>query len=203
MYKYVPKDEIKIFRLLCMDCFDKACESLKDNHGISVEAQGVVGNEMRNFVTKNDDVYSMDYQIMLAKMPENCTLELLDETIREEFDEACLSKMEKGEPCDYALTYLHRAKKSGKINFRVDITIAKIDEDGEEYRLIKDGDKYKWSEPFDIHFLRIEEETIKDWDQWQNLRDEYLKLKNKYLEAPEKHLSLDVYREAVENIYNN
>lgn len=93
------------------------------------------------------------------------------------------------------MTFLHRAKKSGKVNFKLDLTIIK-EEDGDEYRLVK-TDGGKWSESFNTRFLTIQEETIKDWDQWEDLREEYLRLKN----ADPAGLSVDLYRQAVNQIY--
>ncbi|MEE8857550.1 MAG: hypothetical protein SOH68_03515 [Lactobacillus sp.] len=201
MYAYAAKDEIKIYRYLSMDCLKEAMANLRADCQIIVEAEGVVGTA-GNFVTRNDKVYDLDYAIVLLKAPSEYAAnpDLLHQLIEKEFDAALADKFDKVPGMPLALRYVHHAKKSGLVNFQLDLTIVKRDE-GDEERLYEADGHYRWSEPFNRRFLRIQEETIKDWDQWQDLRDEYLRLKNASLGQEGQQLSVDLYRQAVANIY--
>lgn len=201
MYAYASRDEIKIYRYLSMDCFKVAMTNLRANYQIVVEAEGVVGTA-GNFVTRNDKVYDLDYAIVLLKAPSEYAADpdLLHQLIEKEFDAALCDKFDKVPGMPLALRYLHHAKKSGLVNFKLDLTIVKR-EDGDEKRLYESDGHYRWSEPVNCRFLHIQEETIKDWDQWQDLRDEYLHLKNESLGHAGQQLSIDLYRQAVAKIY--
>lgn len=192
MYSYIPKERIKIYRYLTVDAVNAALAGLRQK-GISLELESTVGTA-GNFVTENDGVVDLDYQLKLVKTAEEDPAALLNK-ISEGLKTGLASKFESGRENDQALTFLHRAKKSGKVNFKLDLTVIK-EEDGDEYRLVK-TDGGKWSEAFNTRFLTIQEETIKDWDQWEDLREEYLRLKN----ADPAALSIDLYRQAVNNIY--
>ncbi len=192
MYSYIPKEQIKIYRYLTVDAVNAALADLRQKD-ISLELESTVGTA-GNFVTENDGVVDLDYQLKLVKTAEEDPAALLNK-IGEGLKAGLASKFEGGRENDRALTFLHRAKKSGKVNFKLDLTVIK-EEDGDEYRLVK-TDGGKWSEAFNTRFLTIQEETIKDWDQWEDLREEYLRLKN----ADPAGLSVDLYRQAVNQIY--
>ena len=192
MYSYIPKEQIKIYRYLTVDAVNAALADLRQK-GISLELESTVGTA-GNFVTENNGVVDLDYQLKLVKTAEEDPAALLNK-ISEGLKTGLASKFEGGRENSQALTFLHRAKKSGKVNFKLDLTIIK-EEDGDEYRLVK-TDGGKWSGAFNTRFLTIQEETIKDWDQWEDLREEYLRLKNADLSG----LSVDLYRQAVNNIY--
>lgn len=189
MYSYIPKEQIKIYRYLTVDAVNAALADLRQKD-ISLELESTVGN----FVTENDGVVDLDYQLKLVKTVEEDPAALLNK-IGEGLKAGLASKFEGGRENSQALTFLHRAKKSGKVNFKLDLIIIK-EEDGDEYRLVK-TDGGKWSGAFNTRFLTIQEETIKDWDQWEDLREEYLRLKN----ADPAGLSVDLYRQAVNQIY--
>lgn len=192
MYSYIPKEQIKIYRYLTVDAVNAALADLRQK-GISLELESTVGTA-GNFVTENDGVVDLDYQLKLVKAAEEDPSALLAK-ISAGLTAGLASKFEGGRENSQALTFLHRANKSGKVNFKLDLTIIK-EEDGDGYRLVK-TDGGKWSEAFNIRFLTIQEETIKDWDQWEDLREDYLRLKN----ADPAGLSVDLYRQAVNQIY--
>ncbi|GHV98469.1 hypothetical protein lacNasYZ03_07010 [Lactobacillus nasalidis] len=194
MYTYIPKEQIKIYRYLTVDAVNAVLASLRREAGINLEIESTVGTA-GNFVTQNDGVDDLDYQLKLLGQSDKQPADLLAEISRS-LTEGLAGKFEAGRESRQALTFLHRAKKSGKVNFKLDLTIVK-EEDGDEYRLIKENGAAEWGPAFNVRFLKIQEETIKDWDQWEDLRSEYLRLKN---ENPA-DLSVDLYRQAVNNIY--
>lgn len=64
MYSYILKEQIKIYRYLTVDAVNAALADLRQK-GISLELESTVGTA-GNFVTQNDGVVDLDYQLKLV-----------------------------------------------------------------------------------------------------------------------------------------
>lgn len=95
-----------------------------------------------------------------------------------------------------------------EIQFSMDICIITRDNNGSWYRLIheKTGyvsvDKYYWNEVPNSRQIKGKADSIKEKGYWEQVRNEYLKIKNLYLRKNIEHDSFICYIEAVNNVYN-
>ena len=97
----------------------------------------------------------------------------------------------------------------GKPAFSIDVCIMKGGRGGTYERLIHkktgwtDLDQYCWNMGPQAKRLEEKAEHIKHCGRWQELRDQYLDIKNRYLAHNDhNHPSFVCYAEAVNNVYN-
>lgn len=210
MYFYVEdKAFLKKAQNECSELI-KELESRLRSKGINTQFF-LVGSGGRNMVTQNErQPIDFDYNINVISS-ERWDARWIKETIRKTLNEVLRGR--RLDDCDDSTSSL--TTKAFHFNgedseFSIDVCIVAMDENGNWNRLIhqKTGiaqnDCYFWniapnSKEYNEKARQIK--SIPGW--WEEVRDQYLKIKNRYLTSNDhSHPSFVCYIEAINNVYN-
>lgn len=90
--------------------------------------------------------------------------------------------------------------------FNIDICITSKISNNKYLKLVynKNDDSYIWNESIDYSKIRYKAKFIKYNGYWEDVRKQYIKIKNRYLELENNkyHRSFTCYIESVNNVYN-
>ena len=208
MYKYVPKKEASQYKRYCSNLLVSLRDSLKKEEKIIVTCQ-LIGSGAKNMVTRNGKgPFDLDYNLVLSSIPEEYANNpgKVKEIVRLRLD--ALIKEDKknispGKNSTSSITYIFHSHGKKKVDFKLDIAII-LEDKKTAYRLIYDKpqNQYIWNELPHYAHLPEKVEWIKKSGKTNDLRDDYLRLKNMYLERQDdNHPSFVVYAEAVEEVY--
>ena len=210
MYHYVDdKVFLKKAQTTCVEILNDLTQELLD-YGISSQFI-LVGSGARNMVTQNaNNPIDFDYNLCIQKCKDIIDCHFIKETVRKIFNKVL--KGNKLPDCEDSTSSLTMKpicfKNNKKMLFSMDICIIATDKNGSWYRLIHEktgyalNDKYYWNEAPNSRQIKEKANSIKENGYWQDVREEYLKIKNLYLRKNKKHPSFVCYIEAVNNIYN-
>lgn len=209
MYSYVDPRKIKDIKPWCGDLMQELCHRLKDDYHIGARPYSY-GSSSRNMITQNGNgIIDFDYDLLLVKIPERLSNPCqLKDIIRHTLNKI-LNEEDLGDCKDSTSTLTTNIITKGKIDFKIDICIIKEEHFGKKLRLVNKKwslyreYNYVWEPSKNINNLDEKVEYIKDNDSWEDVRDEYLYLKNMYLQRNDhNHPSYVCYIEAVNNVYN-
>lgn len=208
MYKYVEPMIVEADKKCCRAMLDKLCQSLREK-GISAQP-ALVGSGRLNIVTQNEEEpYDLDYDLIIQKMTEeyrNDCKKLKDEVMNElnrivQDTEFSFSKDSRS-----VITSIVKFPDGSGKRFSFDLAIVKKDNEGNTERLIHDkpNGNYIWNISRDYWAGADNKASrIRKNGKSQDLREEYLMLKNRYLTRNDNtHTSSAIYTEAVEHVYS-
>ena len=212
-YEYVFESEYAKYRADCSTVLWNTCARLREK---DISAQFVlIGSGGRNLVTRNGNgPFDLDYNLNIIKASENYWKDLskLKDTIRVALNASegfeCFAPSHDSTSCLTAILYF---EESPEIEFRFDVAIVAKNQNGKYMRLIHNknafgfgNDQYTWNEIPNSNDVKEKAKWIKSEGLWQEVREQYLWLKNMYLSRSDKdHPSFVVYVEAVHKVYQN
>ncbi len=209
-YEYVPKNEYTPVREKLEQIILEIQEEMKPEYTFQFV---LIGSGRKKLITRekgSNKGFDFDYNFVLQKIKEDYDEA---EVIRKNFfniiQDIAGNYRYQIEDSKTAITIKLVDQKNSKIIHSCDIGIVKnsIDRNGDEFQEIIVRDKnyqnpvYKWnkrprSKNYSYKLRNIEAAGI-----WQELRDEYLKLKNNNKDKEKK--SFQLFIEAINNVYNH
>ena len=210
MYHYVEdKAFLKKAQNFCVEILNDLTQELLNN-GISSQFI-LVGSGARNMVTQNaENPIDFDYNLCIQKCENINDCRSIKETVRKVFNKVL--RADNLFDCEDSTSSLTTKPiyftGNPEIQFSMDICIITRDNNGSWYRLIheKTGyvsvDKYYWNVAPNSKQIKGKADSIKEKGYWEQVRNEYLKIKNLYLRKNIEHDSFICYIEAVNNVYN-
>lgn len=221
MYHYLDDREfVHRMRRLAGEIMQSLCHRLKVEYDIGANFK-LVGSGGSNLILQNaDEPVDLDYNLEILKCHDINNGQELKEDIRKAFNEV-LNEYRFGD-CQDSTSCLASSRiyftRGNKTEFSIDVCITRRDEADCYHRLIheKTGiaayDRYYWNIVWNSVGLREKADCIKNHGKWEQLREEYLKIKNGYLSRSGytvwlgnmyvNHPSFVCYIEAVNNVYN-
>ncbi len=212
MFRYV-EDKLFLSRVreVCGKIMQLLCRILNEEYGIGAQFN-LVGSGGRNLVTQNEsEPIDLDYNLEIVRCENIRDGRRIKECVRKAFNEAlALYGWKDCQDSTSVLTAKCKEPKKGNYTlFSMDVCIVRIDEEGQEYRLIhqKTGfakyDWYHWDQTPNAKEIRKKADAIKKAGKWAEVRERYLDIKNNYLNRNDHdHPSFVCYIEAVNNVYN-
>ncbi|MGN1407589.1 hypothetical protein [Lactobacillus sp.] len=212
MYEYVSKKTVKIYKARCNEYLSQLKKVLQDKYQLKVQSS-LIGSGSKALVTRNgNEPFDLDYNLVLKSMPEDFEQDpkKLKDTVRVELDKIIHDNSSvhdsHGKDSTAPITYFFPARFHGEEPFGLDLGII-WQKKGQALRLIHlkkdDPDRFVWNEVFDSKNTEARAKKIQEAKQWNELRNEYLKLKNGYLKNQSKDISsYVVYVEAVNNVFS-
>ncbi len=206
MYHYFDdKDFLADMRKLYGDILQSLCHFLKEDFDIGANFY-LVGSGARNLVVQNRfNPFDLDYNLEILRCCDFDDCKYIKESVRKSFNKAL---RQFGLPdCEDSTSSL--TSKHFRYNFSVDVCITARDEKDNYYRLIhkKTGwpDEYYWNiVAKKISKVEKKVKLIKDENEWELVRSQYIQIKNRYLSQNDTtHPSFICYIEAVNNVYNS
>lgn len=213
MYHYLDDKKFeKNMRNLCGNIMQSLCHILKEDYDIGTTFY-MVGSGSRKLVTQNGDgPVDLDYNLEILRCDDFNDCGYLKECVRKAFNkELNLENLHDCEDSTSSLTSKPIYFTSGnKTEFKIDICIIKREKDGSYSRLIHEKygkrwhDRYYWNIAPNSKQLKDKIKYIKKAGVWQDVRDQYIGLKNRYLtQNDHNHPSFICFAEAVNNVYNS
>lgn len=215
-YEYVSKAESKDYHSECSRILTQACNKLKKEYEI-ISRFELVGSGARNMITRNGkDSFDLDYNLLIEKIPDSFGNDLgkFKETIRNVLNEYIKpSSFRDAKDSTSVLTVIRKCSKPSAVSFSFDVAIVKNNKNGTLMRLIHNkkakgfgpNGQWTWEEVPNSKEIGNNVKRIKTsgTENWNKVRDEYLRLKNLYLHQNDNsHPSFVVYVEAVNLVYN-
>lgn len=211
MYKYFEdKEYLNKARRFCSEIMKELEADLREEKDINSQSS-LVGSGGRNMVTINGNSNVIDFDYNLEIISCDCwgNLNSLKEKVKLSFDRVMSNR---------GLGYVNSSTSvltSKEICFRdcqgpkfkIDVCIICKNEDGSWERLIQDKTciypRFYWNIAPRSKNYGKKVKYIKDEGYWNEVRAEYIELKNNYLKIQENnHPSFICYVEAVNNVYN-
>jgi len=212
MYHWVEdKEFVSSMRQLCGDIMQDLCHTLKVDYDISATFY-LVGSGARNLILQNANVpIDLDYNLEIVGCEDYEKCKELKQEIKKAFNQVL--REYKLDDCDDSTSSLTtkyiRFTEGNQTLFSMDVAITCRDTKNNYYRLIHDkgynswSDKYSWNQAPNSKRVAEKVKEIKSKGKWQEVRTQYINLKNKYLKANDhNHPSFVCYIEAVNNVYN-
>ena len=208
MYEFVPKKEYMPIRNELENIIKKVQKILKDIDRDQTFQFQLIGSGKRHLITKiknGNEGYDFDYNLI---MNDNFNWK---PSVRENFFNALQksivgTRFNKIENSTSVITIKQVSKKNKKVIVGCDFSIVYYPEENDSgyykySRLNKERNNYTWEirnvSRFNDDKLK---ELLDNYDNiWQNIKDEYLKLKEN--NKQNKH-SFILYHEAINNVYN-
>lgn len=190
MYHYLDdKEFVHDMRSLAGEIMQSLCHRLKVEYDIGAIPK-LVGSGGRNLILQNaDEPVDLDYNLEILKCHDINNGRELKEDIRKAFNEV-LNEYRFGD-CQDSTSCLTSPRiyftRGNKTEFSIDVCITRRDEAGRYRRLIheKTGltiyDQYHWNPVQDSERISEKADYIKEHGKWEQLREEYLEIKNRYL----------------------
>lgn len=212
MYEYVPKNTVKIYKARCNEYLSKLQKVLQKKYQLKVQSS-LIGSGSKYLVTRNgNEPFDLDYNLVISSMPEEFEQDpkRLKDIVRIELDkiihESSSAHDSHGKDSTAPITYFFPAKKPNQEAFGLDLGII-WEKNSQTFRLIHlkkdDPERFVWNEVFDSKNTNSKAKKIREGKQWNELRNEYLKLKNGYLKKQSEDISsYVVYVEAVNNVFS-
>lgn len=206
MYHYVEnKEDLRKAKRKASEIALQIQDEVRNN-GIGCQIF-LVGSGAKNLVTQNEDEpFDFDYNLNILFCDDWGDCKSLKETVRNAAN-VVLKRNGLGDISDSTSSLTTNTicfKDQPDLEFSIDIGIVTLDSAGVWERLIHDkrNNRYYWNEAFDSKSINDKAVILKKNNHWQEVRDEYLTLKNKYLTANDyDHPSFVCYIEAVNNVY--
>lgn len=213
MYHYLENKEfIHKMRAFSGEILQNLCHTLKEKYGIGAIFY-LVGSGAKNLITQNNkNPIDLDYNLEIIKCDDinNCCY--IKECVRKSFN-IVLKKynLNNCEDSKSSLTSKNIFLKcSNRTPFHIDICITSKANDNLYYRLIhkKTGftynDTYYWNIAPNSRKIKEKADYIKKNGCWQDVREQYLYIKNRYLSQNDRyHSSFICYIEVINNVYNS
>jgi hypothetical protein len=212
MYHYLQDKEFeRRIRRYGGEIMQQLCHNLKVDHDIGAQFY-LVGSGARNLITQNENLpVDLDYNLEIIRCDDFDDGKTLKECARKAFDNA-LRQRNQWNCQDSTSTLTSRQIRLDFTSplFSIDVCITCQDEDGCHHRLIHEktgwisNDKYYWNKAPQSRRLREKAEYIRKNGRWEQVREQYLHIKNLRLSRGEtkEHPSFTCYAEAVSNVYN-
>lgn len=212
MYHYLQDKEFeRRIRRYGGEIMQQLCHNLKVDHDIGAQFYPV-GSGARNLITQNaNQPVDLDYNLEILRCDDLNDGRQLKEAARKSFDKAL---GHRGQYCcqDSTSTLTSRQIWLGfdLRTFSIDVCITHRDRSGCHHRLIHEktgwisNDKYYWNKAPQSRRLREKADFIRKKGRWEQVREQYLRIKNLHLSRGETkdHPSFTCYAEAVSNVYN-
>lgn len=211
MYHYVEdKQFISNMRQLCGGIMQELCHYLKEDYGIGATFY-LVGSGVKNLILQNaNEPVDLDYNLEIVKC-DDWSGRYIKECCRKTFNKV-LNECDLRD-CEDSTSSLTskpiRFTKGKQTFFSIDICITRRDHGGFVHRLIHEktgyvrDDRYNWNKVPYSKELKEKVHSIKENGSWENVRVQYLRLKNHYLcRRDNYHPSFICFIEAVNNVYN-
>ena len=212
MYHYLQDKEFeRRIRRYGGEIMQQLCHNLKADHDIGAQFY-LVGSGARNLITQNGDLsVDLDYNLEILRYDDLNDGRSLKQAVQRAFDKILLHRGHfYCQDSTSTLTSRQIQLGFGHPTFSIDVCITCQDEDGCHHRLIheKTGlayyDRYYWNKAPQSRRLREKAEYIRKNGRWEQVREQYLHIKNLHLSRGETkdHPSFTCYAEAVSNVYN-
>lgn len=205
-YEYVSQNEYKPIKSNVEQIIRKVHSIVKSENGLTFR-HCLIGSGRRHLITRisgGNKGFDFDYNLILPNYYEYNAKEIKD-IFRKAFDKATKDTQYKcAEDSTSVLTIKCIDKKNSKIKHSFDFAITYYDTDNENdgYYYLRNWKNGKYS--FEFRKLSVDYayklDYILEYDAWNDLRNEYIKLKNRNKDI-NKH-SFILYLEAIANLYN-
>lgn len=193
---------------LCGKIMQELCHNLKKDYDMGVTPI-LIGSGARNMILQNaNEAVDLDYNLIIKRNGYSENGKDIKNAVQNCFNKVLrsysLNDCEDSTSC--LSSRLIQLSNYQYFQFKIDVAIIDEDDDGVWYRLIhnKHTKKYYWNEtPNDIETNK-KAKFIKNHGSWEEVRSQYLYLKNLYLRRNDyNHSSRVLYRESVNNVYNH
>ena len=212
MYHYLQDKEFeRRIRRYGGEIMQQLCHTLKVDHDIGAQFY-LVGSGARNLITQNGDLsVDLDYNLEIIRYDDLNDGRSLKQAVQRAFDKVLLHRVHSYcQDSTSTLTACQIPLGFGHPTFSIDVCITHRDGSGCHHRLIheKTGlayyDRYYWNKAPQSRRLREKAEYIRKNGRWEQVREQYLHIKNLHLSRGEtkEHPSFTCYAEAVSNVYN-
>jgi hypothetical protein len=208
MYEIVEKDEYQPVREQLEDIIKFVQDYIREQFTFSFR---LIGSGSRHLITRikgGNQGFDFDYNLVLNNPDSEHVWnpKYAKETLMNVFREAVKNTLYK-DPTDSTsvITIKVVDQKKNSIIHSCDFAIIYYPEqdDSHYYKYVKHNKRvqnYTWEERELSKFVDEKKDWIIDNNHWQDVRDEYLKLKNNNNDSEKKSFSL--YHEAVHNVFN-
>lgn len=212
MYHYLQDKEFeRRIRQYGGEIMQQLCHNLKVDHDIGAQFYPV-GSGAKNLITQNaNQPVDLDYNLEIVRCDDFDDGKTLKECARKAFDKALNQRYQWNcQDSTSTLTARQIRPGFGHPTFSIDVCITCQDEDGCHYRLIHEktgltyNDRYYWNKAPQSRRLLEKAEYIRKNGRWEQVREQYIRIKNLHLSRGETkdHPSFTCYAEAVSNVYN-
>ena len=212
MYHYLQDKEFeRRIRRYGGEIMQQLCHNLKVDHDIGAQFY-LVGSGDRNLITQNGYLpVDLDYNLEIVRCDDFDDGKTLKECARKAFDKALNQRNQRNcQDSTSTLTARQISLGFGHPTFSIDVCITHRDGSGCHHRLIHEktgwtsNDKYYWNKAPQSRRLREKAEYIRKNGRWEQVREQYLHIKNLHLSRGETkdHPSFTCYAEAVSNVYD-
>ena len=187
------------------------CHTLKKKYDIGANFY-LVGSGARNLILQNEkESIDLDYNLEIVRCDNFNDRHTIKECVKKAFN-IVLNEYDLPD-CEDSTSSLTTKKihftKGNNTEFSIDICIVKTDIYG-THRLIHDKrgfvcyNGYIWNLAQNSNGIRNKAEKIKHMGKWEDVREQYLRIKSRYLSyGDHNHPSFVCYIEAVNNVYNS
>lgn len=212
-YMYHYFDDKEILKLIQRECSKLVKELENELREREINSQVfLVGSGGRNMVTQNEGgPIDFDYNLNILSCNDINDCRYIKETVRKAFNNIMRDNgLQDVEDSTSSLTTKEYFLKSyPEVEFSIDLCIVAKDNKGNWCRLIHQktgdvkGDGYFWNIAPNSKTYKEKAVKIKSVSCWEDVREEYIKIKNRYLRRNDNnHPSFVCYVEAVNNVYN-
>lgn len=215
MYHYVEdKEFLSRARSTCSSIMKQLEDELR-NKGMNTQFF-LVGSGARNMVTQNENgSIDYDYNLNIISCENWDDCKGIKDLVRNAFNKV-MRKNSLNDVDDSTSSLTSKSiyfTDNPNIKFSIDVCIIAMNQDGTWDRLIHEKcrdaffignqDKFYWNTAPNSNGYKKKADKIKEVPgAWENVRNEYLKVKNKYLRNNNSKPSFVCYIEAVNNVYN-
>ena len=213
MYEYVSDREfLSRIRTEAGEILQDLCHNLKVDHDIGARFF-MVGSGARRLITRNaNQPVDLDYNLEIVRCEDFEDCRYLKECVRKSFDKVLRARGLYWGNCQDSTSVLTAKRQmyfvTDPAKYGIDVCII-MQDDGHYHRLIHKkahwpcDDEYYWNIGPDSRALKEKEAYIRKHGKWEQVRDQYLYLKNLYLSRDDhNHPSFICYIEAVNNVYS-
>ena len=213
MYQYVEDREfLSRIRTEAGEILQDLCHNLKVDYDIGARFF-MVGSGSPRLITQNErQPVDLDYNLEIVRCEDFDDCRHLKECVRNSFDKALRARGFYWGNCKDSTSVLTAKRQmyfiTDPANYGIDVCIIMQDDD-HYHRLIHKkahlscDDEYYWNIGPDSRALKEKEAYIRKHGKWEQVRDQYLYLKNLYLSRDDhNHPSFICYIEAVNNVYS-
>lgn len=204
MFEYVSRREVAGYKAYCSDVLNRLKMKLEKEYGIRSYVT-LIGSGAKNMVTRNGKgAFDLDYNLVFTFVPQEYekSPDYLKNRSREILNSLVDKRFKPGKDSTSSIKYLVHAKDGKTVVFSFDVAL--IRQDGGKFKLIHDKNRgvFIWNQIRDSGDLDKKVAMIKKSGRWNDVRNDYKKLKNGYLEESDKHHpSFAVYIQAVNQVY--
>ena len=212
MYHYLEDKEFeRRIRRYGGEIMQQMCHYLKTDHGISARFY-LVGSGAKNLITQNEGrPVDLDYDLEILRCDDLNDGRSLKHAAQRAFDKVLLNRGQLYcQDSTSTLTSRQILLDLSHPPFSIDVCITHRDGTDCHHRLIHEktgwtyNDRYYWNKAPQSRRLREKAEYIRKNGRWEQVREQYLRIKNLHLTRNEMkdHPSFTCYAEAVSNVYN-